>query len=179
MKNIVREVFSLPAMDVVKASYKNSVYYIAGSSDITEYVSTIKSSFDVSEVDAIKHGLNAFLKEHPMKNTLSVPKFNLVILNNYSWTDEFIISVLQDLFRKDDDEAQDIASSIYYNGSCSVGTYTYELAHTFACMIETINVQMNSSIETDIVPATNYKSESMDSLEVIENLIRRDFPGDI
>ena len=52
--NIVSEVFNLPNnIDVIKASYKNSVYYIAGSNDITDYVSKIKESFDIDEVDAI------------------------------------------------------------------------------------------------------------------------------
>lgn len=177
MKNIVREVFSLPAMDVVKASYKNSVYYIAGSSDITDYVSTIKNSFDINELEAIKHGLNAFLKDNPKNNVLDVPMFNLVVLDSSKTSTDYVIHVLNDIFRKDIDKAYEIADSIRYDGSAVVGTYTYEIAHTFACMVETANLQMEQELETDIIPV--YKSNSMDSLEVLENLIRRDFPEDI
>ena len=177
MKNIVREVFSLPAMDVVKASYKNSVYYIAGSSDITDYVATIKSAFDVSEIDAIKHGLNAFLKEHPSTAILSVPTFNLVILNDARTPVEYVVGIVNDIFRKDIEESHDIANYIHYSGSYVIGTYTYEIAHTFACMVETANMQMDQELEVDIIPVL--KANSMDSFEVLETLIRRDFPGDI
>lgn len=177
MKNIVREVFSLPAMDVVKASYKNSVYYIAGSSDITDYVSTIKDSFEINEIDAIKHGLNQFLKDHPKNNVLDVPMFNLVIIDSPQTSTDYIVHLVNDIFRKDIEKSHEIADSIHYNGSAVVGTYTYEIAHTFACMVETANMQMEQELETDIVPV--YKSNSMDSLEVLEKLIRRDFPEDI
>ena len=177
MKNIVREVFSLPAMDVVKASYKDSVYYIAGSSDITDYVSTIKNSFDINEFDAIKHGLNAFLKEHPAVETLDVPKYELVLLNNYKVPDDYLINLVSDIFRQSIEEAYATLDKVHYEGSAVVGTYTYELAHTFACMVETANEQVGHVIPTDIVPV--YKSNSMDSLEVLEQLIRRDFPEDI
>lgn len=177
MKNIVREVFSLPAMDVVKASYKNSVYYIAGSSDITEYVSTIKNSFDINELEAIKHGLNAFLKDNPKNNTLAVPMFNVVIIDSPKTSTDYIINIVNDIFRKDIDQAHEIVDTIHYHGSAVVGTYTYEIAHTFACMVETANMQMEQELETDIIPV--YTSNSMDSLEVLEKLIRRDFPEDI
>lgn len=177
MKHIVREVFSLPAMDVVKASYKNSVYYIAGDSDITEYVSIVKSSFSIDEVDAIKHGLDAFLRDNPKDNHLAVPLYNLVILNNQKTSKDFVAQVIGDLFRKTFTEATQMADIVHYNGSCVVGTYTYELAHTFACMIETINEQIGEELETDIIETFN--SSRMSSLEVLERLIRRDFPGDI
>lgn len=177
MKHIVREVFSLPAMDVVKASYKNSVYYIAGDSDITEYVSVVKSSFAIDEIEAIKHGLDAFLRDHPKNNQLSVPMYNLVFLDNSKTSKNLVVEVIGDLFRKSFDEANEMADLIHYNGSCVVGTYTYELAHTFSCMVETINEYMGSEIETDIIESFN--TNSMDSLEVLERLIRRDFPGDI
>jgi ATP-dependent Clp protease adaptor protein ClpS len=177
MKHIVREVFSLPAMDVVKASYKNSVYYIAGDSDITEYVSVVKSSFAVDEVEAIKHGLAAFLRDHPKNSQLAVPMYNLIFLDNQTTSKDFVVQVICDLFRKTFEEASELADLIHYNGACLVGTFTYEIAHTFACMVETVNLQVGEVLETDIIEANNY--DSMDSLEVLERLIRRDFPGDI
>ena len=177
MKHIVREVFSLPAMDVVKASYKDSVYYIAGSSDITEYVSIIKSSFKVDEVEAIKHGLAAYLRDHPASNQLQVKQFNLYILDNPTTSKDYVINIVTDLFRTSYEEAVGIAERIHYNGSCVVGTYNFELAHTFACMIETANMQTGEELETDIIEVSN--SSSMDSLQVLETLIRRDFPNDL
>lgn len=177
MKHIVREVFSLPAMDVVKASYKDSVYYIAGDSDITEYVSLVKSSFAIDEIEAIKHGLDAFLRDHPKNNHLAVPMYNLIILDNPKSSKDFVAQVIGDLFRKTFEEATEMADLVHYNGACIVGTYTYELAHTFACMVETINEQMGEQLETDIIET--YNASSMNSLEVLERLIRRDFPGDI
>lgn len=177
MKNIVREVFSLPAMDVVKASYKNSVYYIAGSSDITDYVSKIKESFEITELDAIKFGLNAFLKDNPSNSILAVPQFNLVIRDNAKTSDDYLVHLIQDIFRKDISKCYDIVDDIKSNGSAVIATYTYEIAHTFACMVETANEQMDQELETDIIPV--YNSNSMDSFEILEQLIRRDFPGDI
>lgn len=177
MKNIVREVFSLPAMDVVKASYKNSVYYIAGSSDITDYVSKIKESFEITELEAIKFGLNAFLKDNPSNAVLAVPQFNLVLHYSPKTSIDYLVNIINDIFRKDIVKSHDLADNIRYDGSAVVGTYTYEIAHTFACMVETANTQMDQVLDTDIVPV--FKSNSMDSLEVLEQLIRRDFPGDI
>jgi ATP-dependent Clp protease adapter protein ClpS len=164
-------------MDVVKASYKDSVYYIAGDSDITDYVSLVKSSFAIDEIEAIKHGLDAFLRDHPKNNQLAVPQYNLVFLYNPKTSQDFMTQVIGDLFRKTFEEATELTELVNYNGLCVVGTYTYELAHTFSCMVETINEQMGEELSTDIVETFN--TNSMDSLEVLERLIRRDFPGDI
>ncbi|AQW88842.1 putative ATP-dependent Clp protease adapter protein [Erwinia phage pEa_SNUABM_50] len=173
MKNIEREVFSLPNMEVVKASYKNSVYYIAGSNDITEYVKIIKATQDMDDLDAITYGLDLYLRDHPENSQLAVPLFDVVLLNDSSTSFDYVIHIVNDLFRKDVNEAYDIANLIHTNGFCEVGTYPYELAHTFACMVETANMQTKQQLQTDIVPS------HVDPLAVIEQLIRRDHPDDI
>lgn len=175
MKNeIVREVFSLPQMDVVKASYKTSVYYIAGAVDISDYVYTIKTTYDVDEETAVKHGLAMYLREHP-QNQLKVPQFDLLILNDNKTSYEYVVGVISDLFRKDD--AMELAYEIHDYGSVVVGTYPFELAHTFACMVETYNKQTGNDLQTDIVQSSD--RSQMDSLAILEKLIRRDHPEDI
>lgn len=176
MKNeIVREVFSLPQMDVVKASYKTSVYYIAGSSDISDYVYTIKTTYDVDEATAVKHGLAMYLREHPQQKQLAVPKFDLLILNDNQTDYKYVVGVISDLFRKDD--AMELAHDIHDYGNAVVGTYPFELAHTFACMVETYNKQTGNNLQTDIVESSN--RSQMDSMELLEKLIRRDHPEDM
>jgi ATP-dependent Clp protease adapter protein ClpS len=176
MVNIVREVFSLFGTDVVKASYKNSVYYIVGTNDITDYVSKIKDSFDLEELDAIKYGFDAFLKDNPV-STLKVPQFELVILDNATTSASYVEQIVADIFRKDYEETHNIVNAIHHEGSAVVAKGTMELMHTFSCMVETANVATGNELETDMIEI--YESESMDSMELLENLIRRDFPGDI
>lgn len=179
MKNeIAREVFSLPEMDVVKASYKNSVYYIAGSIDITEYVSTVKnynSEFD--EKTAIKYGLAKYLRDNPQNKGINVPLFDVVLLKDNVTTYDYMVGIMSDIFRKDD--AMELAYQVTDYGSAVVGTYPFELAHTFSCMVETANRQCEENLMTDIVPSTKSTVSQMDSLEVLERLIRRDHPGDM
>ncbi|SOK58592.1 hypothetical protein [Yersinia phage fHe-Yen9-04] len=175
MKNIERKVFSLPNIEVVKASYKNSVYYIAGSNDITEYVKIIKATQDLDDLDAITYGLTLYLRDHPENSQLAVPLFDVVLLNDSKTSFDYVIHIVNDLFRKDITESHQIADLIHYDGAATVGTYPYELAHTFACMVETANTQTHQELQTDIVPS----AKVVDPLSLIEQLIRRDHPEDI
>lgn len=176
MINIVREVFSLMGTDVVKASYKNSVYYIAGANDITAYVAKIKNAFEVDELEAIQYGFDAFLKDNPA-STLKVPQYNLELLDSPTVPKEYVEELVMDIFRKTFEEAHDIVNSIHYEGSAVVAKGPFEIMHTFSCMVETVNMQFGQDLQTDLVEVL--ESDAMDSLEVLEQLIRRDFPGDI
>lgn len=175
MKNIEHEVFSLQNMNVVKASYKNSVYYVAGANDITEYVELAKTIQNVDGVEAINYGLDLYLREHQGDSKLAVQQFDVVILNNSHTSHDYVVHLLTDIFNKSVEEAVDITDLVHYNGSGVAGTYPYELAHTFACMIETANTHTNQNLQTDIVPSRS----STQALSVVEKLIQRDHPGEM
>ena len=62
---IEQQVFSLQQFSVVKATYKDSVYYLAGSYNITPYVTKLQSEHSKVDNKVLNAGLELFLKEHP------------------------------------------------------------------------------------------------------------------
>lgn len=181
MKHIEQEVISLPKMDVVKASYKDSVYYIAGAYDITDYVKQSQREINTSDIDAraVQLGLERYLSEHPELNVLKVNKYDVLILDNPETTHDYVIHILNDIFHADITKSYELADQVHTHGFCNVGTFpSYELAHTFSCMVETMNDQIGENLKVDIVPHSQSTTRTA-ALEVLETLIRRDHPEDL
>ncbi len=59
-----------------------------------------------------------------------VPKFHVVMYNDDVTTFAFVISVLIDIFEKDENTAISLAYGIHNNGSAVVGLYSKEVAET-------------------------------------------------
>lgn len=176
--NFEHTFFSFPSVDVMKASYKDSVYYIAGTNDITEYVMNEKNSYkQFDELSAIENGLKRYFDEHPEYSVLKVPQYELIILNDSVSSFDYVMEILTDLFRKSESEASLIAKFIDENGFYPILVSSFELAHTYQCMIETTNTQTNNNLQTDVLPI--HTSSRDDSFELLEKLIRRDHPTDI
>lgn len=60
------------------------------------------------------------------------PMFNVRLLNDDYTTMEFVVEVLQAVFRKSPTEANRIMLHIHFKGSGVCGTYPYEIAETKA-----------------------------------------------
>ena len=58
------------------------------------------------------------------------PMYKVVLLNDHYTTMDFVVSILQTVFRKTSDEAGRIMLDVHNNGSAVAGIYTKEVAET-------------------------------------------------
>ncbi len=167
---------------IVKASYKDSVYYLLGEHDITDYVTRENISTEVSELDSLKQAVSVYLKKNPHRTPLKVPQYELLIVDHPDNDTQYLRSVGSDIFRMDDDQLGELEHEVLYFGCSTVLKGSYEMVHTYACIIETANMQLGESLCVDIVESSSEPESygfSMPSMELIETLIRRDFPTDM
>jgi ATP-dependent Clp protease adaptor protein ClpS len=55
-------------------------------------------------------------------------KYNVIMLNDDATPMEWVISVLKEIFRHSDADAESLTMKIHTEGSAVVGTYKYEIA---------------------------------------------------
>ena len=67
--------------------------------------------------------------------------FNVIILNDQTTPIEWVISVLKDIFKHSDADAEALTMKIHNENSAIVGTYKYEIAEQKS--IETVNASRN------------------------------------
>ena len=177
---IDQQVFSLNQFSVVKAAYKESVYYLAGGNDITKYVRNITNDHDAVDSTVLQRGLNLFLEEHPEKNLLEVPMYSFWLLDDPKTAADFVELLCVDVFHMSDEQCTEVILSL--NGSRHsylVGNYTYEMCQTFASMIENGNIQLEQNLRYDMVPVQVNGKTYDDAIETLELLIRKDYPQDL
>ena len=67
--------------------------------------------------------------DEKIKQTVKEPsKYHVVMLNDDSTPMEWVISVLKQMFRHTDADAEHLTMTIHNEGSAVVGTYKYEIA---------------------------------------------------
>ena len=177
--NIEHEVYKVRDFSVLKASYKNSVYYIAGKNDITSYVQRVqKISNSVNIQETLKKSLDLFLREHPEKNVLNVPMYDFVLLDDPKTTANFVNHVCSDIFHYTEKQCEDVVNALNSTGVYRIDTFSSEMCDTFGAMIESGNEQINQNLGWDKVPVAS-TSHYEASLSTLETLLRRDFPDDI
>lgn len=180
--SIEQQVFSLQQFSVVKASYKDSVYYLAGSNDITSYINKLQTEYNKVDKLVLERGLSQFLKEHPEKNILSVPMYDFVLLDDPTTSAEFVECLCTEVFHLSPNEAwravTELNSSAHGN-SFKVGTFTNEMCITFGSMIDNGNHQLKQNLKYDIIPTKENSKTHTAALETLESLIRKDYPGDL
>jgi len=67
--------------------------------------------------------------------------YNVIMLNDDSTPMEWVVQVLQEIYKHSLASAQEITLNIHNEGSAVVGTYKYEIAEQKA--IETVNASRN------------------------------------
>ena len=67
--------------------------------------------------------------------------FNVIMLNDDATPIEWVISVLKDIFKHSDADAEALTMKIHNENSAIVGTYKYEIAEQKS--IETVNASRN------------------------------------
>jgi ATP-dependent Clp protease adaptor protein ClpS len=63
-------------------------------------------------------------------------KYKVLLLNDDYSTMEFVIEVLLRIFRKSEQEAENIMLSVHKNGKAVCGIYTYEIATTKVAQVK-------------------------------------------
>ena len=58
------------------------------------------------------------------------PMYKVILLNDHYTTMDFVVNILQNVFRKTGDEANRIMLDVHHNGSAVAGIYTKEIAET-------------------------------------------------
>ena len=75
-------------------------------------------------------GTKSSLKERTDNRVKEPKQYNVIMLNDDFTTMEFVVSVLVDIFRKDELTAQAIMMKVHKNGQAVVGKYPYDIAVT-------------------------------------------------
>ncbi|EOR9073901.1 hypothetical protein FOI42_RS02175 [Escherichia coli] len=177
---IEQQVFSLQQFSVVKATYKDSVYYLAGGNDITPYITKLQTEHTKVDNVVLENGLSEFLKEHPEKNLLSVPMFDFILLDDPTTSAEYVECVCNEVFHMDYDEAMDVIDALNSpKHSYNMGSFTDEMCITFASMIDNGNQQLRQNLKYDKIPTQDNGKDYDAALAKLELLIRKDYPGDL
>lgn len=180
MNNFVeQEMFSLHPFSVVKASYKNSVYYIAGAYDISMYVRSIQKEHALVDEKVLQRALNAFLDLNPECNLLDVPKFDFVLLDDPHTSAQFVAMFCMDVLRYDESKANEVINALNTVGYFKVGTYSDEMAMTLGHLLEAGNIQLKQNLGWDKIQQLDSEKDAASAMNTLENLIRRDYPADL
>lgn len=176
--DITHHVFTVRSFSVVKAAYKDSVYYLAGGNDITDYIKKIEREFNKVDAKVLEKGLLKFLSEHPEHNVLKVPMFDFVLYDDPKTSAQFVSLVCEDVFHYTPSQCDEVIFALNTKGHYVIGTYTDEMCITFGCMIANGNEQLKQNLGYDKIPSTSV-SDYRQAIYTLEELIRRDFPEDL
>jgi len=81
--------------------------------------------------------------DEKIKREIKEPsEYNVVMLNDDGTPMEWVVQVLQDIYRHSLTSAQELMLTIHNDGAAVVGTYKYEIAEQKA--LETVNASRNN-----------------------------------
>lgn len=86
--------------------------------------------------------LDIVIDEKIKKEIKEPSNYNVIMLNDNATPMEWVIGVLQEIFKHTRSDSEALTMKIHNEGSAVVGTYKYEVAETKA--IETVNVSRNN-----------------------------------
>ncbi len=67
--------------------------------------------------------------DEKIKNTVREPSlYNVIVVNDDTTPMDFVIDVLEKIFKHSRESAENLTLTIHNDGSAVIGTYTYELA---------------------------------------------------
>lgn len=175
---IEQEVFELHPFNVVKASYRESVYYLAGADDITSYVNKVGLEKG-NEKERLEEAMLAFLKANPEKNILPVKMFDFVLLDDPTTSARFVMTVCFDLFHYQEKRCHEVIEALNTVGHYHIGTFSDEYACTLGYFIESYNEQKGENLGWDKLERSPNEVRYSAALNKLEVLIRRDYPADL
>lgn len=178
MKNeIEQQIFQTNPLPVVKTTYKDSVYYVAGKYDLTRYVENISTSKD--EEFRVEVALKHLIVERPEVNKLNVPMFDFILLDDPKTTPNFVSMYCYDVLHFDDVRCNEVIEALNTVGSYYVGTYSDELTLTLAHLLEEANSQLDQNLGWNKMERQPADDALVDSMVLLEKLIERDYPQDL
>ena len=175
VKLITFETLPIP---VAKARYKDSVYFIADGKDITDYVSRVHGDLDV-DIHSLQNVINVYLEENPDSNVISYPKYKFVLVDDETTSVGFVEMYCTDVLGYNPRQCSEVVRIL--NSSKHeyvVGTYVYELAITLKNILINGNMNFNQRLGSYIEEVKVQKDETQ-YFEVLQTLIKRDYPSDI
>ena len=87
--------------------------------------------------------------DEKIKKEIKEPSdYNVIMLNDDATPMEWVIGVLQEIFKHSRNDSEALTMKIHNEGSAIVGTYKYEVAETKA--IETVNVSRNNGFPLQV-----------------------------
>ena len=89
-----------------------------------------------------KMSTEVIIDEKIKKETQKPSDYNVIMLNDDSTPMEWVIELLQEIYRHSSATAQELMLKIHNDGSAVVGTYKYEIAEQKA--MESVSVSRNS-----------------------------------
>ena len=94
---------------------------------------------DIMAVDCAEEiKLDEKIKRVPQKPS----KYNCILLNDDQTPMEFVIGILQEVFKHTEGSAKDLTMKVHNEGHAIVGTYKYEVAEQKS--LETIQLSRNN-----------------------------------
>jgi ATP-dependent Clp protease adaptor protein ClpS len=80
--------------------------------------------------------------DEKIKKTVKEPsKYNVIMLNDDQTPMEWVISLLKEIFKHSDKDAETLTMNIHTEGAAVVGTYKYEIAEQKS--LEAVNASRN------------------------------------
>jgi ATP-dependent Clp protease adaptor protein ClpS len=77
-----------------------------------------------------KSGTKELERTKSVEKVVEPPLYNVILLNDHYTTMEFVVQILEQVFRKSTVEAMDIMLSVHQKGSGIAGVYPREIAET-------------------------------------------------
>lgn len=91
-------------------------------------------------------------KKQTTKKVKEPGKFKVIIFNDEVTTVEFVVAMLVDIFRYNEEEAFDLALTIHQKGSAVAGVFTYEIAEQKAIDATNMARENGFPLITKVVP---------------------------
>ena len=85
--------------------------------------------------------------------TKEPPMFKVILLNDNYTSMEFVVLVLESIFNKSGQEAQQIMLSVHQKGSGVAGVYTKEIAETKIAIVHHLAKQNDFPLKCTMEPA--------------------------
>ena len=86
--------------------------------------------------------IDVIIDEKIKKDIIEPADYNVILLNDDKTPMEWVVQVLQEIYRHSLTSAQEIMLTIHNEGAAVVGTYKYEIAEQKAT--ETVNASRNN-----------------------------------
>ena len=86
-------------------------------------------------------------------STIEPKMYRVLLLNDHYTTMEFVVYILETVFKKDPEESRRIMMNVHEQGSGTAGVYTKEIAETKVTIVHHLARQSEYPLRCEIEPA--------------------------